>query len=103
MSKELGAYQLDVHYPLEAALASHDRGETSPRGGFYTDYLIEQAAGIQAQASGAGRCGRDVNFWFKTEAERDAAADRVTAMNDPLMRVVRRTDLDPNAEREPTQ
>ena len=77
-------YRLDVTYPL-------DQFESGAM-----DAILEKAVGIRSDSSGGGIGGmRDMQFWFTTSTEREAAAHRVGSIADWRIDTIQRTDLDP--------
>tara|TARA_Y100000034_G_scaffold123528_1_gene170402 strand:+ start:2980 stop:3174 length:195 start_codon:yes stop_codon:yes gene_type:complete len=59
------------------------------------DEKIVSAVGQPSGSSGGGITGRDLNFYFESKEDRDAAADRLSSAGLMEVSVVRREELDP--------
>ncbi len=81
MTKE-PPYRLDACYPLHLLSDKLDK-------------RITEAVGQKRGSSGGGVTGRDLNFYFWTKGDRDAAAERLSSANLMMVSVVRREELDP--------
>jgi S-adenosylmethionine synthetase len=59
------------------------------------DKSIVKAVGQKSGSGGGGFTGRDLNFYFESKVDRDAAADRLSSAGLTSVSVVRREELDP--------